>query len=242
MTGLIDRLFRRTPGPTGKNDPGDPDSPVKTPATPGSVGGSNESKAKLAASLAKVDAMISQGKSAGRVLAAANLQHWRDGSGSTRIMPASAFSNESFINEWLIKEVWPKFTTGTEKRLKAGSFKKNGQVEMNYESARGLYAPFGSDLFFAIGGFTVRSDVVVKWVDHGDGGAIFEFTSWKCKATDTYNWDPGKSTWVPGMGTITDDELNDLEKAGYGKAFNIESETWQVTDPKVLRAFSVSGF
>ena len=242
MAGFRDRFFRRTPGPTGKNDTGDVDHPVSIPAAPGSVGGAGQISAKVRETLAKVDKMIETGRQLGFHQAADNLQHWRDGSAKLRTMPASAFSGQEFITAWLKKTVWPKFVQGTEKRLKNGSLKKNGRVDMYYESARGLYAPYGTDLFFALGGFTIRSDVVVRWADVGDGGAIFEFASWKCHAKDEYNWDAGKATMIPGMGRIKDDDLLELEKAGYGKAFPIESEVWDLTDPEVLQAFAVAGY
>jgi hypothetical protein len=242
MAGFRDRFFRRTPGPIGKNDASDVDNPVSISAVPGPAGGSGEVNAKLREILAKVDQMIAAGRRLGYPLAAENLQHWRDGSGKLRIIPASVFSGEAFITVWLKKMVWPKFVEGTTKRLKNGSLRKNGRVEMYYESARGLYPPYGTDLYFALGGFTIRSDVVVRWVDAGDGGAIFEFVSWKCQAKDEYDWDAGKATLIPGMGRIRDDDLLALEKAGYGKAFSIESEVWEVTDPVVLQAFAVAGY
>lgn len=241
MAGILDSLFRRTPGPTGKNDAADQKDPVKVPATPSPTGHSAEGDAKVRQSLAKVDAMIAKGKSMGLVHAPANLEHWRNGSGKLRTMPASAFSSQKFINDWLKVEVLPKFRDGVERRVRSGTLKKGGRVDMYWESAKGLYSPPASDLFFALGGFTVRSEVIVEWVDL-EGGALFEFRSWVCQAKDLYDWDAGKATWIPGFGSVTDDELRELEQAGYGKAFPVVSEKWNVTDPSVLQAFAISGF
>jgi hypothetical protein len=240
MVDFLDSLFRRTPGPTGKNDSADPSAPNKVPNTPAPLGSGNTT-ARTLQTLAKVDAMIAKGKSMGLVYAPENLQHWRNGSGTLKIMPAAAFSNEKFINDWLKANVVQKFRNGTENRLKSGVAKRLDQISMHFESARDLYAPFGSDLFFALGGFTLRSEVIVQGEDVG-GGTIFQFKRWTCKASDVYNWDPGKTTWVPGFGTVTDEELHELERAGYGKSFNVESETWTVTDKSILQEFSISGF
>ncbi|MFO0945600.1 MAG: hypothetical protein U1D30_06600 [Planctomycetota bacterium] len=241
MVDFLDRIFRRTPGPSGKNDSSDPTDPKKIPATPGSVGSATESRASLQQSLAKVDAMIAKGRSMGLVHAPNNLQHWRDGSGTLLTMPTSAFENEAFIKNWLKTTVRQKFVDGTERRLRAGQAKPTDRIDMHYESARDLYAPFGTDLFFALGGFTIRSEVVVQG-EQNAGFTIFQFQSWTCMVKDDYNWDPGKTTWVPGFGVVTDDELRTLEKAGYGKEYPIVSKPWNVADPTVLQEFSISGF
>lgn len=243
MVDFLDSLFRRTPGPTGKNDAGDPNKPNKVPSSPAPLGTSAQSQSTVQKSLAKVDALIAEGRRMGLSYAPDNLQHWRNGSGSLKKMPAAAFSGQKFINDWLKANILPKFFNGTENRLKSGSIKKLDRFEMNYESARDLYAPFGTDLFFALGGFTIRSDVVVQGEDiGGGGGTVFNFQKWVCKVTDVYNWDPGKSTWIPGFGDVSDEELLALERAGYGKSFPIESEPWVVTDKSVLQSFAVSGF
>lgn len=242
MGGDQDWLFRRTPGPTGKNDAGDTDKPVKSPKTPGSAGGSADKDAKVRESLKKVDRLIAEGKRNNLVYAPANLQHWRDGSGKKVTMPAKAFSGEKFVIEWLKKEVRQKFLDGTEKRLRAGTLQKGGDAVMTWESAKDLYPPPATDLFFALGGFTIRSEASVHW-DFAEGEfSIFQFKSWTCRVKDVYNWDSGKSTFIPGFGTITDDELKDLENAGYGKQYDIDSEAWNVTDSSLLQEFAIAGF
>lgn len=177
----------------------------------------------------------------GLVYAPDNLQHWRDGSGRLKTMPAIAFSTQPFINTWLKEKIRPQFLDGTENRLRAGTVKKLDAIQMHFESARDLYPGFGTDLFFAVGGFTIRSDVVIQGEDAG-GVTIFQFKSWRCTVKDEYNWDSGKSTFVPGFGTVTDDELQVMEKAGYGKAYSINSEPWDVSEKRVLQEFTVSGF
>lgn len=177
----------------------------------------------------------------GLVYAPANLQHWRDGKGELKTMPAAAFVNEGFIKSWLKANIRQRFLDGTESRLRSGSANRTDAISMHYETARDLYPPPGSDLFFAVGGFTIRSEVVVQGEDAG-GVTIFQFKSWTCTMRDDYNWDQGKSTWVPGFGVVTDDELRTLEAAGHGKAFPINSESWRVTEKDILGEFSIAGF
>ena len=241
VTDIFDWVFRRTPGPAGQPPSSSPSVPSNVPQTPGPVGSASESKVLLQQSLDKVDAMIAKGRNMGLVYAPDNLQHWRNGSGKLKTMPAIAFSNQSFLNAWLKANVRPRFLEGTENRLKAGAVKKLDPINMHFESAKDLYPAFGTDLFFAIGGFTIHSEVVVQGEDAG-GATIFQFKSWKCFIKDEYNWDPGKATYIPGFGAVTDDELRALEKAGYGKSYLITSEPWEVTDSGTLQEFSISGF
>lgn len=241
------QAFRRTPGTTGKNDSADPTQPVVVPSTPGSVGGSAEGASAdqlvLQKSLDKVNRMIEGGRRAGLVHAARHLEHWRRGTGQELIMPASAFEKQEFVTRWLKKKVWPEFTKGVEKRLKSKQLGPGGKVSLYWIDS--LYAPQLTDLFFALGGFTIRSDVVVRAVavpPAEGGGTVFEFERWVCQAFDTYNWDLLKSTYIPGIGRVEDEELRVLEAHGYGKMFSIKSDPWTVTDPQVLQAFSVTGY
>lgn len=239
----LSRMFRRTPGPTGANDASDPNKPVKIPAAPGTVGGSSQTLSKqqmeLQSSLEKVNKMIQGGRTAGFVHAARNLEHWRNGSGEKLTMPASAFKDQEFINNWLKKTVWPKFVEGTKKRLKSGELKAGGTVNMYWIDS--LYADTLTDLYFALGGFTIRSDVVVsaESVPESEGGGlVFRFEKWECRASDRYNWDLLKSTIIPGIGRVEDEELRTLERHGYGKMFDIESEVWQFDDLGLMREFT----
>jgi hypothetical protein len=59
---------------------------------------------------------------------------------------------------------------------------------------------------------------------------VVRFVSWKVEIQDEYDWDPGKSTFVPGMGVVTDDEMLALQRAGYGRNYRITSEWATITD------------
>ena len=155
-------------------------------------------------------------------------------------MPASAFQNEEFIIKWLMRRPWEMFIKGAEKRLKSGELVSGGTAKMYWIDS--VYAPEGHPLYYALGGFTIRSDVIVKATaspPEEGGGFLVSFVSWTCKAIDDYNWDKLKSTIIPLFGKIKDEELRVLEKYGYGKGFKIESEPWAVTDPECLQEVSI---
>ena len=132
------------------------------------------------------------------------------------------------------------FRAGTEKRVKSGVLKPGGTATMHWIDS--VNAPYGHQLYFALGGFTVRSDVVVKsTVLDGAAGQVFRFTTWTCEVHDAYNWDKFKSTAIPMLGEIDDEDLALLEKHGYGRSFDLRSHKWTVQDKECLQEFSVSG-
>jgi hypothetical protein len=172
----------------------------------------------------KVEQMIQDGKRAGYTEAAANLQHYLTGGGKKRTMAAKEFKSEDFLLKHLKDKHLDMVLKGAEKRIKQGKLKPGKSVDMDWTDS--VYAAQNSKLFYALGGFTVRSDVKVEGSkeDTGDEGVLVQFTSWKVVCTDRYDWDKGKSTYVPGYGTVDDEEIALLSKAG-AKAFDIESES-----------------
>jgi hypothetical protein len=200
-----------------------------------------EEKKRLAEILKKVDGMISVARKAGYKYAADNLEYWRSKRGGTKKIPAAAFKNQEFIIKWLRGKPRKKFIIGAWRRLKSGKLVAGGKVSMYWIDS--LMAPKENELFYALGGFTVRSDVIVKakeFPKEWGGGYLVSFEKWICKASDDYNWDKLKYAMVPLYGKISDDDLRLLEKAGYGKSFKIESEPWIITDSKCLQKVAIS--
>jgi hypothetical protein len=175
----------------------------------------------------KVEEMIASGKRAGYTEAAANLQHYMTGGGKKRTMPAAAFTSEDFLLKHLKTKHLEKFLAGAEKRLKAGKLKGGKSADMDWTDS--VYAASNSKLFYALGGFTVRSDVTVEGeaIPGDDSGMIIRFTKWTVVCSDRYDWDKGKSTYVPGFGDVEDEDLALLSKAG-AKPFDIESEKMEM--------------
>jgi hypothetical protein len=180
--------------------------------------------------LEKVDEMIAAGRRIGFVQAAENLKNWRDRLGD-RVMPSSAFQNESFVLEHLKKRHRGRFIEGARRRFWSGQLAPGRDVTMEWTDS--VYAPYMTDLFFALGGFTIHSRVLVGLIRQAGNRFNLQFQSWETDISDIYNWDPGKSTMIPGMGQVTDDEMLALERAGHGRAFKITSEIARITDPEI---------
>jgi hypothetical protein len=60
------------------------------------------------------------------------------------------------------------------------------------------------------------------------------FRSWRSQVFDDYNWDHGKSVYIPGWGKIDDKEALRVEAAGRAKSFQFESNWWPVVSPNII--------
>ena len=102
-----------------------------------------------------------------------------------------------------------------------------------------MYAGALTELYFALGGFTLRSKVDISVVKKDAKTFEVTFDSWQAQAYDNYNWDHGKSVYIPGWGRIDDKDALRVEAAGKAKSFEIESGWWRVTQPGVLNTAEV---
>lgn len=171
-------------------------------------------------------------------LAAENLEYWLSKKGGTKSISSAHFSKDGAVLRHLKDKHRSIFLSVKDKKKgiakRINKDKKEGkEYPMTWEDS--LYATALSDLFYALGGFTLVSEVKVKVVKIRGNEADVKFTSWKCTAKDVYNWDKGKSVWVPGIGTIDDEDAIKLEKAGRAKSFKIKSTTWVVKDKDVIK-------
>ena len=205
---------------------------------PGSAGlapdpasSSGTDNGELRHGLERVDEMITAGRRAGFVVAADNLQNWRDGKGDRRL-PAAVFQDQPFFLEHLRERHRPRFIEGARHRLWSHALVPGKDVAMDWTDC--VNAPYMTDLYFALGGFTVHSHVVVGLVALPQPNRyVLKFYAWQTDISDTYDWDPGKSTMIPGFGRVTDDEMNALARAGFGRSFRITSEPARITDPEI---------
>ena len=193
--------------------------------------GTTPDQAKLQSGLEKVNKMIAWGRRLGYTEASLNLEQWRDAKGD-RVMPASSFQSETFLLDHLKNKHRAKFIEGARKRLKTGELAPKKVIFMDWTDS--VNAAFNSDLWFALGGFTVHSRVQVTVTVNPDGGQVLRFQLWQTDISDTYDWDAGKSTMIPGIGRVTDDEMAALERAGHGKKFNVTSEKAIIINPSVV--------
>ena len=174
-------------------------------------------------------------------LASENLAHWLGNTGTTRHIVADAFKQESNVVAHLRNKHRRVFLSqhdaakGILPRIKKNP--NNATYSMAWEDS--MYAGALTELYFALGGFTLRSKVDVSVVKKDATTFEVTFDSWQAQAYDNYNWDHGKSVYIPGWGRIDDKDALRVEAAGKAKSFEIESNWWRVTQPGVLNAAEV---
>lgn len=186
--------------------------------------------------LAKVDSMIAAGRLVYPV-ASQNLQHWLDGRGRDRVLPATSFATQTFFIDHLVRKHRPKFVAGAERRLAGKEVEPGRPFEMEWTDS--VVAPALSDFYFALGGFTVHSRVKAQ-VAVDAARATLRFLTWQGEISDDYDWDAGKSTLIPGIGRVTDDEMLAMERAGYGMAYKIKSAWATIADSNVTAEVAIA--
>jgi len=173
-------------------------------------------------------------------IAADNLQHWLDGTSSTKVLAAAPFQHpDSEVPTFLHNKARNKFDEGVTARLKSpthpqGTLRPGTLVAGNKGPVRflqfrdGLKASamasnMSKDLFAALGGFNVHC---VMWaqatfIGHQGGVPIFgggddvfevEILKWCVQIYDVYDWN-NSNLLVPLIApfTITDAELAQLK-------------------------------
>jgi len=139
----------------------------------------------------------------------------------------------------------------------------SGAIDMHYESLAGdesgfsvsLKARFGKmaiedlDVFAALHGFQLRSDVWVHGAPLGKRRMRITFTEWKASVSDTYHWDPDKRLTVPNPDygsarpgavrpdldeiTVYHGNAKRLEDQGMAGWFSYDTDEWNVSDPSI---------
>jgi len=174
--------------------------------------------------LAKLDLMIAGAEAVGFEQAAANLIHWREGTGTVRVMPSGAFLSEQFVLDELNNRHFNAIAAEAIQKVRQGLLTV-GSIELISVSFT-VYSPSLTDLYFALGGFTMTSKAIVR-IGEGEEG-VSDYTvnidSWDIKVTDEYDWDPGKLAKIPGIGVVKDSDMAALEAAGFGKSFPVISQ------------------
>jgi hypothetical protein len=198
----------------------DRNEPAPAPSTPDA----GDSATKLAETKKKTENMIKLARDSGRRYAADNLEHWYQGSGTPVVMPAAAFTGEKFLLDHLKDVHGKRLSLGAENRVKDGRLKAGQSVTMTWKDS--VNAPIDRELFYALGGFTVEStmDVTATTIPEDPSGMLLiTVTRWSVKCSDEYNFDPGKTAYIPGVGQVTDAEMDTLRAAGLAKNFHVDS-------------------
>jgi hypothetical protein len=190
---------------------------------------------KLARIEKQYNVMIKQAREAKYNVAADNLQHFLDGKGGLRKIPV----------KWLLS--FPEIRNGEEKnedrfestinnrgeslgvialRLKDGetqSFTDHWDVLVKGDIETELYYASGSSTITSTGNFTLtRSGDVVTVV-----GSV------KHNWWDIYDWHPGLTAYVPGMGEISDEDAILLIQNKGAKEFRMEADWTRILEGKV---------
>jgi len=184
----------------------------------------------------KYKKIAKEGRKKGYMLAAENLEYWLSKKGGTKTIPVSYFESDETVNDFLKNKVRAVFLSreDSDKGI-VPRIKKDNKVGAEYsmEWTDSMDAKWGSELYWAMGGFTIISKVKMKVVAIKADKAKVKFTSWNCRVRDVYNWDEGKSV-VYKTFKIKDDDAIKVEKAGRAKSFNMKSEPWEVKNKSVV--------
>lgn len=241
-------------------------SPAAPPGTP------TLSKGEIARITKQVRDMIAAGRQSGWTLAAENLEDWLEGryAGNTKEIPAGWFDSEAFVRDHLRNNHRKRILAGAERRLissaatqfpastatlfcgrrsvtpSSNTLKPTGpdavgRTTIYWEDS--VIAPSGSQLYYALGGFTVLSTVRLSAKQAATdpaAGWIVDVEEWTVEVCDRYNWDKGKQAAVPLFGTVQDDDMAKLERHGPAAPYDIVSKPWTVTDPELVGSFGIS--
>ncbi len=231
-------IFRRSgtpkaPPPPSSSAPPPPSAsaPPGPTAAPSGMPGVCLPPDKVKDLLDKIDKMIASARANGANVAADNLENWRK-KGGDRKLAAAVFQNEAFLLKHLATKHRQKFIDGAKRRIKDGTVAPGDTFSMHWEDS--VNAPPDNQLFYALGGFTVRSEVSCKVNADAKANLALHFDDWKFTVYDEYNWDRG-GTMIPGIGYIADADMNCLEQMGYGKSFKINTDPIPVTDTDVVK-------
>lgn len=168
--------------------------------------------------------MIWDAKSVGANVAAGNLQHFLDGTGTSKIISASWLRNYSVIEKG-------------EKRIKGYFTDKNitkwsSEVKVGQTIQRSdywiadikSYNPF-NELSYASGASKITANGAFELTRTDENNISVSgivTMNWK----DPYDWHEGLGFYIPGSGYINDKDAQFLEEHGNAKSFDMLS-AWQ---------------
>ncbi len=177
---------------------------------------------------------------------AKNLEHYLDGSGEPRTLAASLFNSGGFAPQIAAhlydvhrraiiygKDDGP--SRGVVGRLRDESLHADETVHLYYQTT--VTPAEDTDLWFAVGTFTLRSDVdvTVKQAESGADKFVLSFDNWVVKAAGSYDANTHDYVYIRGakasLGCATSSSVQRLERAQKAKRFEWESEAWVPSDP-----------
>lgn len=206
------------PGRCGRSDCGDPT-------------GSSLAPGELARRVQGVRRAITR-LQATYPLATANIAHWLDGRGATRMIPLSEFNfshSDTGIPRALLEIYRPQFEQGIRRRLNPSHpetlHPTGAEQTLRYcTSVRALpfrrepggivpTASMESDLAVAFGGYIMMSNVRIRNAGGSGGQQEFEILSWRVQLCDRYNYNTNNTGAVPIPAEVPIASLRELEEA-----------------------------
>ncbi|MEV7770676.1 hypothetical protein [Kitasatospora sp. NPDC086791] len=77
------------------------------------------------------------------------------------------------------------------------------------------------DWFYAVGSFHYNTEAKVEVKPTSPGAPPEVTVTYRTNVRDRYNWDSGKATDVPGVGQVTDHDIQRLHKTGLAREFDM---------------------
>lgn len=166
--------------------------------------------------------MVALSRALGCEVAADNLEHFLDGSGSDRMLDSDWL--RSFLAVNLAEQVNERrFEQGFSDLLEAGALESSkGRVFTNSYWDRTFTAWPGTELYYASGTSTLNS--VGCFTLERVGSLITVQGDVSHNWWDPYDWHWGMQALIPFFGAVRDDDALALESAGRGRSFLMWSE------------------
>lgn len=78
-----------------------------------------------------------------------------------------------------------------------------------------------TDWYYAVGSFHYNTQAKIEVKPAAPGAPPEVTVTYQTHVRDRYNWDHGKQTEVPGMGTVTDQDIQRLHRTGLAQEFDM---------------------
>jgi len=177
----------------------------------------------------KVKDIAARGDRAGYVYSPQLLRHWLGASGNQVILPSSAFAGQDFFLKHLALTHRNNFVAYATNYVRQGTLVPGRPRVMTWiNSVRGQ-----GDLFYALGDFTVFSQVQVSVTRVNATQYRLDFNAWQSSIMDRYDWDPNKTYVLPPF-ILTGREMIAVEAAGRAKPFSVGSGLATIAAPSVV--------
>lgn len=170
-------------------------------------------------------AMIAQARGLGQNVAADNLQHFIDGSGSDRNLSVTWLRSFDSITSAESRILYNTEESNLQ-RWVTGLADGSRTTESDYWDADITnYNPL-QELSYASGASDMRGDVTMQLARNGN---VVSITGQVAIAwSDRYDWNAGQSFDIPGFGNVSDDDGIYLKRCGGANDFMMRA-SWQFT-------------